>query len=174
MVVVSSSWRSTLGVERHLRTRPCEFDRWHDSARHRLHPRVRQGTLKTCKKKVRSKWKRKINYAGYADWTGTADGNRWTITAIVAVAAGLSAACRCNSWAGHAGTDQYDLFARHRAVFRLRPIGFTHMKVEPRQSRLCDSVGHMLSESNTQDMFWGAVNSGQLGPGNSDMHFSVI
>src|SRR5437660_10785977 len=33
---------------------------------------------KTCKTKVRSKWKRKTNYAGYVDWTALANGNLWT------------------------------------------------------------------------------------------------
>src|SRR4029453_18919289 len=88
----------------------------------------------TCKTKVRSKWKPRTNYAGYADWTVLANGNRWTIAAFVAVAAKVLAACRCNSWAAHAGTGQYDLFARHRTVLRRQPIGFTHTKAESRQT----------------------------------------
>src|SRR6266513_1180027 len=116
----------------------------------------------TCKTKVRSKWKPRTNYAGYADWTVLANGNRWTIAAFVAVAARRSAACRCNSWAAHAGTGQYDLFARHRTVLRRRPIGFIHTEVEPRQTRLCDFVDHMLSESNTRDTFLGAETAGDL------------
>jgi hypothetical protein len=127
-----------------------------------------------CKTKVRSKCKRKINYAGYAGWMVAADGNLWTITACVAVAARLLAAGRCSSWAGRAGTGQYDLFARHRTARRRPPIGATHVRAEPQQnSPPCDSVGHMLCASNTRDMFSGAIKSRRIGYGNSDMHFSV-
>src|SRR5678815_2703649 len=61
-----------------------------------------------------------------------------------AVAARLLAAGRCNSWAGRAGTGQYDLFARPRIAPRRPPIGATHMKAGPRQnSPPRDSVGHI-------------------------------
>jgi hypothetical protein len=130
---------------------------------------------KTCKTKVRSKWKRKINYAGYIGWTVPANGNLWTIAAVAAVAARLSAAGRCNSWAGRAGTGPYDSFARRRTACRPSPIGSTLMKAELRRnSPLCDSVGHMLSVSNARGMFSYPLNSRGIGPRKSDMHFSVI
>ena len=130
---------------------------------------------RACKTKVRSKWKQKINYAGYIGWTVPASGNLWTIVAVAAAAAKLSAADRCNSWAGRAGTGPYDSFARHRTACRPWPIGSTHMKAELRRnSPLCDSVGHMLSASNARGMFCDAVNSRGIGPRKSDMHFSVI
>ena len=129
----------------------------------------------TCKAKVRSKCKRKINCAGYGGWTVAADGNLWTITACVAVAARLLAAGRCNSWAGRVDTGQYDFFARHRIAHRRPPIGSTYMKAEPRRNNpLCDSSSHMSFASNTRDMFRGAIKSRRIGQGNSGMHFSVI
>jgi len=122
---------------------------------------------KTCKTNVRSKCKRKINYAGYADWMVAADGNLWTTTACVAVAARLLAAGRCNLWAGRAGTGQYDLFVRHRPAPRRPPIGTTHMQAEPPQkSPLCDCSSHLLFASNTRDMFSGAIKSRRIGYGN--------
>jgi hypothetical protein len=129
----------------------------------------------TCKTKVRSKCNRKINYVGCAGWMVAADGNLWRITACVGVAARLLAVGRCYLWAALAGTGQYDLFARHRTAPRRPPIGSTHMQAEPQQKNpSCDSVGHMLSASNTRDMFRGAIKSRRIGEGNSDMHFSVI
>src|SRR2546423_9822758 len=107
----------------------------------------------TCKTKVRSKCKRKINYAGYAGWIVAAHGNLWTTTACVALAARLLAAGRCYLWAARAGTGQYDLFAQHRTAPRRPPIGSTHMQAEPEHSPPRDSVSHMLSASNTRDIF---------------------
>ncbi len=130
---------------------------------------------KTCKTKVRSKWKRKINYAGYIGWTVPANGNLWTIAAVAAVVARFSAAGWCNSWAGRAGMGPYDSSARHLTACRPWPIGSTLMKAELRRnSPLCDSVRHRLSASNARGMFCDAVNSRGIGPRKSDMHFSVI
>src|SRR5438067_13853061 len=86
----------------------------------------------TCKAKVRSKYKRKINCAGYGGWTVAADGNLWTITACVAVAARLLAAGRGNSWAGRWDKGQDDFLARHGIAQRRPPIGSTDVKAEPR------------------------------------------
>src|SRR5437763_2992704 len=93
------------------------------------HPTTRHA--KTCKPKARSRWKPKINCAGCAAWMVATDGNLWTITACVVVAAKLLAAGRCSLWAERAGTGQCDLFARHRIARLSPPIGATHMNAEP-------------------------------------------
>jgi len=130
---------------------------------------------KTCKPKVPLRWKAKINYAGYAALTVAADGNLWTTTACVAVAARLLAADRCRLWAGRAGTAHYGLFARHRTARPRPPIGTTHMNAELRQNSPPRSFNdHTLSASNTRDMFWDAINRRRTGCGNSDTRFSVI
>ena len=109
---------------------------------------------KTCKTKVRSKWKRKINYAGYAAWIVAANGNLWTIADLVVVAARRLPAGSCKSWAEYAGTARCDLFARHRTARRRPLIGITRMKAERRQNAPAyDSVGHMLSASNMRGVF---------------------
>jgi hypothetical protein len=125
----------------------------------------------TCKTGVRSKCMRKIDCVGYAGWTGTASGNFWTITACVAVAAGLLAAGSCNSWAGRAGRGQYDLLARHRAAPRRRPIGSIRLRAG---RPLGESSSHMLFASNTRDIFRGAIKNRRAGQGDSGMHLSVI
>src|SRR5436190_23092947 len=96
-------------------------------------PSAQQDTLTQCKTKVRSKWKRKTNYAGYAGWIAAANGNLWTIVALVAVAARRLPVGSCKSWAGHAGTGRCDLFARHRTACRRPLIGIIHAKAESRQ-----------------------------------------